>query len=627
MEERAKKITPAADLPQKREWKIGDKLLDRYEIRDIKGGRGKSGMGIVYIALDSEWNQMFAIKTFQTYYLWDKDVIDRFMNEAETWVHLERHTNIVFANFVKKIEGMPCILLEYIDGGDLSQWIGRLDNPQILDFAIQFCNGMDYAYTYNKLGIIHRDIKPQNAMITSEGILKVTDFGLARAVGGKVINEELGLMDSAAVSRGSGTLPYMPPEQFPEEIQRKFHFLPKPVTTRSDVYSFGVTFYHVLTGELPFYTLDEIFNKIPVNPVTKKPDVPKQLDLLIMKCLEKNPENRYGSFAELMEELTGIYNDFSSEKKIFGEKYVVRGKKEPLTAIDWNNKGVALDNLGKSENAVECYDRALIINPRFANTWNNKGFALNNLGRFQEAIECYDRALEINPRFANTWNNKGFALNNLGRFQEAVECYDKALDINPRFAEAWNNKGFALSNLGRFQEAVECYDKALDINLRYAEAWDNKGLALSDLGEDQEAITCYDKALRIDPRLAEAWNNKGLALKNLGRSQEALNCYNKAIELNQKIAEAWNNKGVALNNLGNPQEAIEYYDKAIEINPRYANAWINKGLALVILGRHQEAISYFQKYIQLAPLRSDAQTKQAEEIIHLIKRGLINNVA
>ena len=622
-EERSMGMKP--QTPPRREraspgmWQVGDRIQDRYEIQDIKWG----AMGIVYIALDHEWDRMFAIKTFQDKFLWDEDAIDRFMNEAETWVNLERHTNIVFANFVQKIEGKPYIVLEYIKGGDLSRYIGKLDIPHALDFAIQFCNGMDYAY--KKLGVIHRDIKPQNVMITTEGVLEVTDFGLAKAVGQRVLGEKLEV-GSLVVSRGMGTPVYMPSEQFPEEIQKRFHCPPREVTTRSDIYSFGVTFYQVLTGRLPFATIEQIFTQNPLNPQALNPHIPNQLNLLLLNCLKSDTRARCESFTELIGQLIEIYHALPREQKIFGKRYVIKGKKEPLTAIDWSNKGISLGELGRHQEAIDCLNKALEleINPRYASAlvWINKGHVLTKLGRHQEAIACHDKALGINPRNALAWNNKGSALTALGRHQKAIAYFDKALGINPRNALAWNNKGSVLTKLGRHQEAIAYFDKALEINPRDAGAWNNKGYALTALGRHQKAIAYFDKALEIDSRYALAWNNKGYVLGKLARHQEAIAYFDKALEIDSRYALAWNNKGYDLRKLGRHREAIACYDKALEINPRHAGAWYNKGISLRDLGRHQEAIACFRKFIELAPPQDASYVRQVEKVIRKIEQKM-----
>jgi len=179
-------------------WQVGKWIVNHYEVRDIKSG----GMGIVYITWDEDADRMLAIKTLQDKFISSKEAKDRFVSEATTWVNLERHTNIVYAHFVVNIDEMPYVFLEYVKGGDLSQNIGKLDISHTLDFTIQFCIGMDYAN--KELGIIHRDIKPQNIMITTEGVLKVTDFGLATTAGRTVLGEKLG-DDVIVVSRGMGT--------------------------------------------------------------------------------------------------------------------------------------------------------------------------------------------------------------------------------------------------------------------------------------------------------------------------------------------------------------------------------------------------------------------------------------
>jgi coenzyme F420-reducing hydrogenase delta subunit-like protein len=634
---------PQTDSTQKniKPWDKGYKIQNRWEILDIKRG----GMGIVYIARDHEWNRNFAIKTFQEKYLWDENVIQRFMAEAETWTKLDRHTNIVFANFVERIEGKPLLFLEYIDSGDLDRLIGKLSIEESLDFAIQFCIGMEYAY--QKLGVIHRDIKPGNVMVQKDPrfrfgyAFKITDFGLVGVLGNNFQDAFV------EISTGMGTLPFMPPEQFPEAIQDKFLFK-NLLTTRSDIYSFGITLYFLLTTRLPFNDMNEIFTKFPERPKNLNPTIPEPLDILIIKCLEKNPDKRYTDFTELKEILMEIYADFTEEK------YLVVGKPEKLTEIDWNNKagallnlgkqedaiecydtaltinprsdlawinkGLALFNLGKHQEAVECYDKSLVINPEFEDAWNNKGVALADLGKPHHAIECYDKALMINHRNANAWGNKGRALANLGKRQEALNCYEKALEINPRDAGVWNNKGVALANLGKLQEGIECFDKVLVINPRYEAAWNNKGFALANLGNPIEAIECYDKSLVINPEFEDAWNNKGVALANLGNPQEALNCYEKALEINPRDAGVWNNKGVALANLGNPQEALNCYEKALEINPRDAGVWKNKGGVLTYLGDNLNAIGCFEKFIDLAPPEYASQIEEIKKIINQLRR-------
>jgi len=484
---------------------------------------------------------------------------------------------------------------------------------QSLRWGIQFCHGMEYAYSK---GIrAHRDIKPANIMIGQDKTfadwfgqdktLKITDFGLAGVIGQARIsgirmdihNNTVGFSCQTVEGNGFGTPTHMPPEQFTNAVS---------CDERSDIYSFGIVLYQMATGgalpflpELPRDNSDEEYIRFwgDIHRLHSSAPVPRMnspLFPIIQRCLEKEPKKRYQSFADLRLELEPLL------KKLTGEVIKAPERKE-LGAAGWVIKGFSLGTLGKYQEAIECYDRAIEINPRYAEAWSNKGNALSGLGRHEEAIECYDRALGIDPRLAEAWYNKGVTLSGLGKYQDAIVCYDRALEINPIFMQAWSNKGNALSGLGRHQEAIGCYDRALEINPIFMQAWSNKGNALSGLGRHEEAIECYDRALGIDPRLAEAWGSKGNALFGLGRHQEAIICCDKALEINPRYAGAWYNKGAVLSGLGKYQEAIECYDRAIEINPRYAEAWHNKGSALGNLGKYQDAIVCYDRAIEINP--------------------------
>ncbi|RCJ26130.1 hypothetical protein A6770_26715 [Nostoc minutum NIES-26] len=267
----------------------------------------------------------------------------------------------------------------------------------------------------------------------------------------------------------------------------------------------------------------------------------------------------------------------------------------------WYNKGNALKNLGRNEEAIASYDQALKIQPDFHYAWNGKGNALKNLGRNEEAIASYDQALKIQPDFHYAWNGKGNALKNLGRNEEAIASYDQALKIQPDFHYAWNGKGNALVNLGRNEEAIASYDQALKIQPDFHYAWNGKGNALVNLGRNEEAIASYDQALKIQPDYYYAWNGKGIALKNLGRNEEAIAFYDQALKIQPDYYYAWNGKGNGLKNLGRNEEAIASYDQALKIQPDYYYAWTGKGIALVNLGRNEEAIASYDQALKIQP--------------------------
>jgi len=116
--------------------------------------------------------------------------------------------------------------------------------------------------------------------------------------------------------------------------------------------------------------------------------------------------------------------------------------------------------------ALEHYDQAIEIDPNYADSWNNKAIALHNLRKFKEAIDCCDMAIKINPSYADAWNNKGVSLGKLGKYKNAIEYYDMAIKINPNFARAWNNKGNALRVLGQQKDANRCFSNAKSFGLK-----------------------------------------------------------------------------------------------------------------------------------------------------------------
>jgi len=170
----------SAPSTERAEWKEGEVIENRYIIEALHRG----GMGLVYEAFDPETIRYYALKTFQEQFLWDEKVVQLFIKEAEIWVKLGKHPNIVTAELVKIIDGKPYIFLEFITGTDLEKLIGdrELGLKEAIEYAIQFCNGMDYAF--KEIGLIHRDIKPSNCLINREGIVKITDFGLGKVLEG-----------------------------------------------------------------------------------------------------------------------------------------------------------------------------------------------------------------------------------------------------------------------------------------------------------------------------------------------------------------------------------------------------------------------------------------------------------
>jgi tetratricopeptide (TPR) repeat protein len=271
----------------------------------------------------------------------------------------------------------------------------------------------------------------------------------------------------------------------------------------------------------------------------------------------------------------------------------------PFNPIPCEIKGDVFRHTGKIEHklnnyiiAIRHYDNAIRLDPTYALAWDNKGIALDNLGDYEEALKTYDEAINLSND-AMAWNHKGLALYHQGKYDEAVWAFDNATWLDSKYADAWYNKGVALDNQGKYDEAIQAFNESVKLDPNYADAWYNKGVALYHQGKYDEAIQAFNESIELDPNYAEAWSNKGLALYHQSKYDEAIKACDKAIQLKPYLADAWNNKGVALYHQGKYEEAIKACDNAIQLKPYLADAWDNKGLALKSLGRTTEAESAF----------------------------------
>ncbi len=289
------------------EYQVGDKLDNQYVVVEKHHG----GMSSVYVVRDEFSNKRFAVKTVRESLLADAQAVQRFADEGRTWMKLGRHEHIVEAIIYREIEGQPFLFLEYVDGGDLQNLLNHersLYLPQLLLFARQACAGMQYVHTVEissaQRGVIHRDLKPGNMMLTKRAQVKITDFGLAKVYGARTEAAQAGL--------GLGTYFYMPPEQFLDAAS---------ADERSDVYSFGVFLYFASTGEAPVpgrsvaELAHNLLNREPVAPATLYPDMPPALDALIMRCLSRQRQARPDSFAEVGEALGQILQEMEADPR------------------------------------------------------------------------------------------------------------------------------------------------------------------------------------------------------------------------------------------------------------------------------------------------------------------------
>jgi serine/threonine protein kinase len=251
---------------------------------------GSGGMADVYLAEDQELGRRVAIKVLNDRHANDELFVERFRREAKNAASLS-HPNIVSIYDRGETQGTYYIAMEYLDGRSLKELIVRDTLPveQAVSYTRQILSALAFAH---KHGIVHRDIKPHNVLVDRDGRLKVTDFGIARTGASQ-------MTEAGAII---GTAQYLSPEQARGA----------PVDQRSDIYSLGVVLHELLTGVVPFTgdTPVEIAMKhlsaIPEPPSRKRPDVPRELDLVVVRALAKNPDDRYASADEMDADLARV---------------------------------------------------------------------------------------------------------------------------------------------------------------------------------------------------------------------------------------------------------------------------------------------------------------------------------
>ena len=331
-------------------WKPGEKILGLYRVEDVLEG----GMGRVYIAHHKNWNIKLAIKSPNEMMLSDRNNFARVLREANSWTELGLHPNIAYCYYVRSIEDVPHIFVEYVDGGNLRQWIAEgkcIDYRVSLDLAIQFCHGMEHAHSK---GMIHRDIKPENVLMTQDGVLKITDFGLVRSgavIGGE--NGKAGLSGKGMTRIGDvmGTEGFMAPEQFTDAAG---------VDERADIFSMGVCFYEMFCGNLPYGRVSYIENSEPPDPVVLSGDkkFPTSLGKILKKSIQWEREARFGNIKEVRTELCDVYRFLYGVDSVYTNLDVVG-----IDADGLNNKGVSCLELGRKDEMVYSWQETLRIDP------------------------------------------------------------------------------------------------------------------------------------------------------------------------------------------------------------------------------------------------------------------------
>jgi non-specific serine/threonine protein kinase len=606
------------------------KSLGHYRVLDKLG---EGGMGEVYVAEDSRLRRKVALKILPQKTSSDPTRLERFRREAQAVAALS-HPNIVTIHSIEEADGDHFIIMELVEGQSLDRLISGdgLSVERVIEIAQPLAEALAAAHSS---GIVHRDLKPANIMRTADGRVKILDFGLAKLHADTDPGQDTAVQTLTVAGMIMGTVPYMSPEQ----VQGG------EIDHRTDIFSFGVILHEMATGKLPFRgkTSAELISAIlrdAPQPITQiRSDMPEQLGRIVARCLEKEPELRYQSAADIRQALSKIgekvtrstsddspsvavlpFVDMSPEKD---QDYFCEGLAEELI-----NALIRIDGLSVasrtsafrfkgSDQDIREIGRRLGVGTVLEGSVRKAGKQVRisvqlvdvNDGRYLWS-DRFDRELE--DVFAiqdEIGQNVAQALQVAlkpkaeGSTQDAapadVQAYDYYLRGRKFFYE-FRQKGFEL--------ARQMFARAIVIDDRYARAY--AGVAdcctfLYELYEAtdanlQEADAASRKAVEVGPNVAEAHASRGLALGLSGRHDEAQASFARAIELNPKLFEAYYFQGRSLFGEGRHLEAAQQFEEARKVNPDDFQTPFFLAQTYLCLHRRAHASAAFRQAVELA---------------------------
>jgi TolB-like protein/tetratricopeptide (TPR) repeat protein/predicted Ser/Thr protein kinase len=620
-------VTETLETP-KEELTTGSTFAGRFQIIEELG---KGGMGKVYKAIDKKLNEEVALKVIKPEIASDKKTLERFNNELKLARKIA-HKNVGRMYELMEEKGTHFITMEYVPGQDLRGLIrqtGQLTVGTAVSIAKQVCEGLTEAH---RLGVIHRDLKPQNIMIDKEGNSRIMDFGIARSL------KEKGITGAGVMV---GTPEYMSPEQVES----------KEVDQRSDIYSLGVILYEMVTGRVPFE--GETPLGIAMKHKSEIPKDPREVNAQILKdlrkCMEKDKEKRYQNTEELLSKLEKMksvttetitvpewknsiavlpFKNMSADPE---QEYFCEGMAEELinnlaqitdlrvvartSAFSFRDKDVDIREIGRKLNV----DKVLEGSVRKAgNRLRITAQLINVSDGYDLWSERYDREMEdvftiqdevtlaivdtlkvkllgrekAMLRMRPTDDQEAYNLYLKGRYfwyrryegslQKGLEYFYQAIKKDSSYASAYAGIADSLSILGIFwlppkevfPKAKEAALKAIEIDNTLAEAYTSLGFISFAYDWDWIAAErAFKQSLAHDPKYALGYLWYATYLSWMGRFEEATEAINKALELEPFSLVINVNLGHVSYFKKQYDEAIKHGLKSVELDPNFLQSY------------------------------------------------------
>lgn len=539
----------------------------------IEAQLGSGGMGEVYLARDNKLDRKVAVKVLPL----ELEVAERarrLIREAKAAAKLD-HPNICSIHEVAEDAGLGFIVMQYVEGETLASKIQdqTLELSESIELMRQVADALAAAHSH---GIIHRDIKPQNIMITQRGQAKVLDFGLAKMVGLADVAASEAEPQSLFSAPGviAGTAPYMSPEQATGA----------PVDTRSDLFSLGVVLYECLVGSRPFTgdspldICEKVAHVDPPAPSLVNPKIPREIDEIVLKALAKDPTLRYQSAGDLVEDLSRVQTG-SSETNKANLGTVVQSSRSRARRRSLILAPVALAGLAVIAAIIfpEWRTRPLPSPSPEAQWFYDQGMRALRAGVSFTAADNFKKAIRLDDKFAFAHARLAEAYSEM----DSTEAHIEWVTVNalvPNRSTLPRLDRLALDALNKildrdFNGAAARYSEIVEIAAESdkSHAWFDLGRAYESGGSRQKAIDCYGKAIESDPSNAAALLRAGI-LYGEKNSREAIGFFEKAEEIyrseryDEGLTEVLYQKGVLYKTqthasrpdlLGNAKAALE----------------------------------------------------------------------
>ncbi|MDX1981434.1 MAG: protein kinase, partial [Bryobacteraceae bacterium] len=588
-------------------------------------------MGVVYKAQDLVLGRFAAVKVLPAAHLSDDQLRQRFHREARAASALN-HPSVVTIYETGTVDGIDFIAMEYVAGRTLQSLLRfrRLSAAEAAGYAAQVADALARAHA---AGVVHRDIKPGNIMVTEDGLVKVLDFGLAR------LNE----LTQAAAADGAtqtfltragaimGTIAYMSPEQASGQ----------EAGPQSDIFSLGVVLFQMLSGELPFAAnsqmafLHNLHFGAPRELKELCPEVPPALAAVVRRMLERDLTARYASMADVRHDLRPFTGAVSALHHLTEAPTVsmvalpAEVTAPPAVRKPWNRKLLAIPAAVVLVSAAGWYathaDFSRFVKPPAQESFNaatatpyeiyQRARALLNRHDRKDnpakAIELLEQAVERDPKFALGYAALTEAYGFRNKIQPdpqwlklMAQSAERAMQLNPELAASHLASGLHLMEAGKRKEAEPALRRAAELDPRSEAPYIYLTVLYTSMRDNARAAESVERAIQLNPKNWMPYLDLGVLhyRTNPARYAEAAKAWEQARALSPDNLRVLPNLAAAYHMLDRYEDAASTLQRAIEIDPD-ARHYANLGTLRFFQGRYADAVPALEKAVELAPNR------------------------